>query len=171
MSEEPSLKDSIKRIEGALIKREEEEKTKEISFWSKWKFWQNVSKGQIKKNWVQIIYLSDNKNIKILKTPIDENVIMIDNIPHTVDVSDVFLHKGKPTIIQPSWSIKPLSLTQNMKETKDAGNTTLGWEYIMNYLKKTEIKSTKNMGAMIWIIVGLIALGAIYYFIKTGTGG
>ncbi len=165
---ETSLKDTLQNINKKLAELTEKKEIEEISFWSKWKFWNNVSKAQVKRNWVQIIYLSDNKNLRILKAPIDENVILVDNIPHTVDASEIFLYKGKPTVIVLSWSIKPLSATQNLKDTKEAGNSTLGWEYIMNYLKKTEIKSIKNMGVMVWIIVGAIAIGGVYYLIKSG---
>ncbi len=165
---EISLKDTLKSIENRLQELTDKHQIQPASFWSSLKFWNNVSKRQMKKNWIQIIHLSDNKVMRIMKAQIDENIIMIDNIPHKVDASDVFLHKGKPTIIQPSWSIKPLSPTQNLQETKEAGNSTLGWEYIMNYLKKTEIKSIKNMGTMVWVIGGIVVIGGIYYLIKSG---
>lgn len=167
-SEETPLKDTLKNIDKKLNELVEKKEMEETSFWSKWKFWEKVNKREIKKNWIQIIFIQDNKNLRILKAPIDENVIMIDNIPHTIDAGDIFLHKNKPTIIVPSWSIKPISPSQNIKETKDAGNSTLGWEYIMNYLKKTEIKAVKNMGIAIWVIVGLLAIGGIWYAVKSG---
>jgi len=171
MSEEVSLKSTLANIDKKLEELTEKKVISETSFWNKWKFWQNLSKGNIKRNWINIIYIQDNKNLRILKAPIDENIIMIDNIPHTVDVGDIFLHKNKPTIIQPSWSIKPLSPEQNKKETSEAGNNTLGWEYIMNYLKKTEIKSQKNIGVMMWVVVGCLVIGGIYYAIKSGMFG
>ena len=166
--EEVSLKDTLKSINDKLGELTEKNEIKETSFWSKWIFWRNASKLQVRKNWVNIIYIQDNKSIRILKARIDENVIMIDNIPHTVNAADIMLHKGKPTIIVPSWSIKPFSPEQNLKETEENGNLTLGWEYIMNYLKKTEIKAVKNIGIMMWIIVGLIVIGGGYYLIKSG---
>lgn len=168
MSEEIALKDTLKNIDKKLGELVDKKELQETSLWSKWKFWESVNRGQVKKNWVQIIYLQDNKNIRILKAQIDENIIMIDNIPHTIDAGDIFLHKNKPTIIVPSWSIKPLSPSQNIKDAKDAGNSTLGWEYVMNYLKKTEIKAVKNMGVMVWVIVGIALLGLGYYAIKSG---
>ena len=171
MAEEVSLKETLQNINSKLGELVEKKGIQETSFWSKWFFWRNVSKGQIKRNWVNIIYISDNKNLRILKAPIDENVIMIDNIPHTVNSADVMLHKGKPTIIVPSWSIKPFSPEQNVRETKDGGNLSLGWEWIMNYLKKTEIKAIKNIGIMMWIIVGALVIGGGYYAIKSGLFG
>ena len=168
MAEETSLSKTLQSIDKKLEELKGKKEIEETSFWSKWKFWENLTRGNIKRGWVNIVYISDNKNIRILKAPIDENVIMIDNIPHVINASDIYLHKNKPTIIVPAWSIKPFSAEQNLKDTKEAGNSTLGWEYIMNYLKKTEIKAVKNMGVMIWIICGIIAIGGIYYLIKSG---
>lgn len=168
MTEENSLKETLKNIDKKLTELTDKNEIKEISFWSKWKFWNNVSKKNIKNNWIQIIYIQDNKNLRILKAKIDENVILIDNIPHVVDVGDIFLHKNKPTIIVPSWSIKPFSPQQNIVESNNAGNSTKGWEYIINYMKKTEIKAVKNMGMVTWVIVGLVVIGGGYYLIKSG---
>jgi len=168
MTEETSLSQTLQNIDKKLKELTDKKQIEEISFWNKWKFWENLTRGNIKRNWVQIIYIQDNKNLRILKAPIDENVIMIDNIPHTINAGDVFLHKRKPTIIVPSWSLKPLSPEQNLKDTKEAGNSTLGWEYVMNKMKKDMIKNVKNMGVMVWIIVGVIGIGGIYYLIKSG---
>ena len=168
MTEEVSLKNTLQNIDKKLEELVGKKELQEVSFWNKWKFWQNLTKGNIKRNWVNIVYISDNKNLRILKAPIDENVIMIDNIPHVVNASDIMLHKGKPTIIVPSWSLTPFSPSQNITETNNAGNSTRGWEYVMNYLKKTEIKAIKNAGAMMWIIGGIVVIGGLYYIIKSG---
>ena len=171
MTEEISLKATLQNIDKKLEELQGKNDIEEISFWSRWKFWQGVSKRNIKNNYIQIIYIQDNKNLRILKAPIDENIILIDGIPHCIDAADIFLHKGKPTIIQPAWSIKPLSPQQNIRETKEAGNSTIGWEYIINYMKKTEIKSIKSMGVMVWIVVCALGIGGIYYAIKSGMFG
>lgn len=166
--EETSLKDTLKGIEGKLDDLTKKKDIKKWNLWSKWKFWENIGKNKVKKNWIKIIYISDNKNLSTLKAQIIENVILIDNVPHVVKASDICLHKGKPTIIQPAWSVQPFSPEQNQKETEENGKSSKGWKYLMNYLKSTEIKSVKNMGTIAWIIGIVLVVGGIYYAIKSG---
>ena len=169
MSEEISLKDTLKNIASKLDELTEQKKVQKFNLLGDWwMFWKKPTKGEIKRNWVSIVYIQENKNVVTMKVPIDEGVILINGIPHTVNASEVLMYKGKPLLIVPSWSIKPFSPEQNIKETKESGNTTLGWEYLINYIKKTELKQLKSMGVMIWIVVILVLIGAGYYAIKSG---
>src|SRR3972149_1020804 len=164
MSEETSLKDTLKEIHSKLDELSEK---KEVKKWDV-SWWNRLTSGRANKNWVLICYIQENKGVSFVKARIDEGVILINGIPHTVSSDEILFYKKLPFIIVPSWSIKPFSAHQNLQETKESGNSSLGWEYIMNYAKKTEIKSVKNAGMIMWIIIGLVVLGGGYYFIKIG---
>lgn len=159
-----NLKDSIEKIHKRLDELVEK---KEVKKWNL-SWWKRLTGGQVKRNWVLVCYIQENKGISFIKVPIDEGVIMLNGIPHTINSDEIMIYKNKPFIIVPSWSIKPFSPAQNVKETNENGNNTLGWEFIMNYIKKTEIKAAKGAGMIIWIIVGLIVIGGGYYLIKNG---
>jgi hypothetical protein len=164
VNEDISLKDTLKEIHSKI---DELSGKKEIKKWNV-PFFSRLTPARAKRNWVLICYIQENKGVSFVKAQIDEGVILINGIPHTVSSDEILFYRKLPFIIVPSWSIKPFSAHQNLQNTKDAGNSTLGWEYIMNYLKKTEIKSVKNAGMIMWVMLGLVILGGGYYFIKNG---
>lgn len=166
MSETLSLTESMNKILEKLDEHVKEDKAKNASFFSKWMFWKSPTRFQLKKNWVFVIYLQNNKNIKTLKLPIDENVIIIDGKPHVIDAGNIFLYKRKPAIIIPEWSIKPFSAEESVSKTETEGNSTKGWEYIVNYMKKSMIKGKSGGGIIIYIILGLAVIGGLYYLLK-----
>ena len=161
---ETSLKETLKNINNRLEDLTEKKKVKKF----KLPFGARLTSNRVKQNWVGICYIMENKAVRFLKAPIDENVVMIDNIPHVVNSDEILIYKNKPFLIVTSWSIRPFSPRKEILVAKDSGDSTLGWEYIMNYLKKNQIKSIKNIGVMAWII-GLVVLGGIvYYAFKSG---
>lgn len=159
-----TLQENLKSIHSKLDELSEKKEIEKADV----PWYKRLTKGQAKKNWVLVCYISENKGINFIKAQIDEGVILINGIPHTVSSDEIMMYKNKPFIIVPSWSIKPFSAHQNLMETKEAGNSSLGWEYIMNYMKKTEIKAIKNAGMIMWIILGIVVIGGAYYFIQRG---
>jgi len=161
---EKTINESFKEI---FDKLDELSGKKEVKPWDV-PWYKRLFRGQTRKNWVLVCFIQENRSISFMKVPIDEGVILLNGIPHTVNSGEILIYKNAPFIIIPSWSIKPFSPTQNQKETEDAGNSSMGWEYLFNYMKKTEIKAVRNFGTMMWFVVGLIVIGGGYYLIKNG---
>ena len=128
-----------------------------------------LGKRKKRKGYVVFMNIGMNKAITFIKAPIEEGVAMVNNIPHVINPDDILIWKNKiPIVIQPQWAERPFSAPRNFAETRANGETTEGWEYIMNYILKTQLKSKKDV-PMGLIIFGVIALvGLAYYLIKSG---
>lgn len=164
MTEEISLSTTLKEIHTKLeeLQGKGEVKKWDVSWWSR------LGVGQAKKNWILVCYIQENKGVSFVKAQIDEGVIILNGKPHTVSSDEILFYKKLPFIIVPCWSIKPFSAHQNLVDTKVSGHSTLGWEYLYNHMKKTEIKAVKNAGMIMWIILGLAVIGGGYYLIQKG---
>jgi hypothetical protein len=110
-----------------------------------------------------------NKAVTFIKAPVEENVALVNGVPHVVDPKDILLWKNKiPIVIQPQWSEKPFSAEQNYKYARENGETTEGWEYIVNYLMKTQIKAKTNAPTGLIIFGAIAVIGLGWYLIKSG---
>ena len=128
-----------------------------------------LSKANIKKNYVNVIYIKDNKDMNIVKLPIEDETVTIDGLPRVASSDYVMLLNGKPTIIQPSWSIAPFNPTKDITETEAQELSAKGRRLVFAKMKN-DIIAPKKMGGgmMIWIILGLAVLGIGYYLMKGG---
>ena len=142
---------------------------KKVKSWNIPFFKRKLSKKKKKNGWVVFLNIGENKWGTFIKAPIEDGVAIVNGIPHVVNPEDIIMLKNNlGLVIQPQWSIKPFSPNQNAKETEEAGNGTKGWEYIMNYIYKTQIKTKKEGSMIVMIIVALIVIGGGYYLIKSG---
>jgi len=73
-----------------------------------------------------------------------------------------------PLVIQPQWSERPFSVKDHYDRTISAQQHSKGWQYIMNYIYKTQIKAKKSVPTGLIIIGVLALLGLGYYLIKSG---
>jgi hypothetical protein len=140
-----------------LIKQKKEKKFKFP--WSA-----RLNKTQVKKNCIQVMYLQDNKNVNLLRCPIEDETVTIDGLPRAASIDYVFLLNGKPTLIQPSWSIAPLNIKDNITETEKLGLAAKARKLVFTKMKNDIIVPKKmGGGSAMWIILGIAVIGIGYY--------
>ena len=174
MDENKGLKDEFKELKQILLKDKEEiPKEKKKRFRLPYK--SKVGKAKVKKNWVTVVQLYENRNAKFTRFRIEDQTIMMDGIPRIATADNVFLIEGKqkkPMIIQPMWSVKPtspsdeqfLSISKNYKEIEDKGLNVKGYKVLLNRMKLEAISTKKPLPWWIWI-VGLGILGVVVYLL------
>lgn len=164
VEEDLSVKDWLKKISEQLNKSPETKK---------WKMpWSGkLSKGKAKNGWVTIIHIKDNRNLEFMKVPLDEQTATIDGCPRIVTPDDVLYHKGKPVVIFPSWSVKPISVTSNYDETIKEKYRSTGYKLLLNKMKKEVIENKKSIsGGLIFGIIAVV-IAAGYFAYKGGLLG
>ena len=166
MDEGKSLKETLAEVSDKLDKLSEEKKVKAWSL--PWNV-KMLSKKKKRQGYVVFVNIGVNKAVTFIKAPIEEGVALVNGVPHVVDPKNILLWKNKlPIVIQPQWSEKPLDVSESYAEAKKNGQTTEGWEYIMNFILKTQIKVKKAISTGL-IIIGIIAVvGLGYYLVKSG---
>jgi len=121
-----------------------------------------VSNRKLKKGYVTILRIDENKNVDFEKQPVKNSTYRLSTgTYHTLDESEVFMYKGKPFIIQPTNKLNPYNPLAGKNETH-------GQTYIMARMLADVIK-VKSRGAN--IIVWLLVLGATAFEINYFAGG
>lgn len=167
MEEEKSLKDTLADVVKNLEELKQQKKVKEwgLPFGARF----GMGKAKKRKGYVVFVNIGTNKALTLIKAPISDGVALVNNVPHIVEPDDILLWKNKiPIVIQPQWSERPFSPKNHFAQTEKSGQNTAGWEYIMNFILKTQIQAKKSIPGGL-IIIGVIALiGLGYYLIKSG---
>lgn len=126
-----------------------------------------LGKGNKKRGYVRYIYIDGNNNIKVTKVPIDESIIWYEKVPRLAEPTSVLSWDGDPTIIQPSWSVKPFSPKENYEDAVNDKMTAQGHRLLLKAIKEGEVKPKRKMsGVMIFFII--IALIVIGYLLLSG---
>lgn len=169
MTEEKSLKEILAELSNNVNELKEAKK----SGIKKWNlpFAARTGMGKKKKRQGYVVFMNvgENKAVTFIKAPVEENVALVNNVPHVIEPEDILLWKNKiPIVIQPQWSERPFSPKDHYAATVVAQQTTNGWKYITNYLYKTQIQPKKNasMGLILIAILAVVGLG--YYLFKSG---
>ncbi len=166
--ENKSLIEKINDIEAKLEDKDKDKNKKEWKLPFKFTM---IGQKKKKEGWILLQHLSYNGATSFEKVQVDEGVAMgKDMIPHVVTAEDIFLYKNKlPMVIIPDWSKYPIrkgELYSQTLATKGAG--TMGWEFLMNYMYKTQIKEKKKATTGVMIIGVLVLIGLGYYLVKSG---
>lgn len=164
MEEEENLKDMIKKLMENQERLLEEKEGKEV----KVPYMARVSRMRLRKNWITVMIIGDNRNVSFTKLPIQDGCIMIDGIPRVSVAEYTLVYRGKPMIIIPSWSLKPFSAVEQYEQDVKEQMTVNARKLILAKMKMEAIKPTRNFGMIGWIILIAILVGAGYYFIKGG---
>lgn len=131
-----------------------------------------LTKSQIRKNYVTMIVVNENKELDFIKVPIDEGTTLVDGTPRIATTDYVMTFKGKPVIFQPKWSVRPFSPTSHQELTVKNQDSAAGYKLLLNKMKKEVISPKKTMsGVILWIIIGLVVIGGAYYLFKSGKLG
>lgn len=124
-----------------------------------------VSKSKIKKGWVGILKVGENRNISLEKVKIEDSVFKIkEGTYHASDGREILWWQGKfPIVIQSDTKLNPVDF---FKEYIHGENQTYGQKYVMATMLKDSIKEKKKGGGgLIWIIViAAIAFGGLKLF-------
>lgn len=167
MSEEVSLKESLKNISEKLEELSKQKKVKEwkLPFFTKL----GMGKGKKRRGYVVFMHIGGNKAVTFIKAPVEEGVAMVNGVPHYVRPEDVLIWKNKiPLVIQPGWAESPFSPDDHYKMTEENNDGSKGWKYIMNYMSKDMMGTKKNIPWGLLIFGGIAAIALGYYLINSG---
>ena len=155
IDKETNLKDEVKRLNDNFNKLLESGKIKGV------KLKKTPSKFQAKNNWIYILYINENGEIKPMKQMIEEGTVMVEGIPRLATSEYRLSYLGKPAIILPAWSVKPFSPTDNYEETVKEQMTSQGYKLLLNRIELGGIKPKRKIsGAIIFgIIIAIIVVG------------
>lgn len=165
MVEETNVKEKLDIITD-LLQESSKKKDKKFRLPLKGK----VNPRNASKGYVTIIKVNENGFIDITKVQIEDQTTMIDGIPRLATPDYVLHWKKNPIIIQPSWSVKPFSPSEQSEKAMNDGSNTKGYKLLMSRMK-TELTAKKlQMGGWIKWIIGAALLGVIAYAFLTGGG-
>ena len=170
MSEEKGIKETLEDINKKLEELpKKKDKKKIFKLPSKAK----VNKANLKKGYVTIEVIGENKEVFFTKEPIIDGTVKIGDTVHAVDELDIFTYKGRPFVHQPKTKINPWNpLTTYLNEERISDgkkvnkNEIYGQKYVMSRMKNDMVSSKKPVGAWIWIVLVAIAGIVVYAFIK-----
>ena len=164
-------KKSIKELLQLLVKEnEEDKKDKEKKKTGKFSipFLSRLSRGNLKKGYVTVCYIQDNKEVKFFKTPINESVLMAEGRPHLALAEYMLTYKGKPMLIIPSWNLEPFSSKGDIDSATERKTLHVGYRHLMNVMEDEKIKPKMQIN---WKMIGLavLVIGGMLYLINSGT--
>jgi len=163
---EKSLKELIKEMNEKLDDVKKKKKDKRESFWIPWKG--KVGRMKAKKGWATYMIIQENGNIKFEKHPIEEQTVVVDGTPRIATPEEVLYYKNKPFIIQPSWSVKPFSPTENLKETVNKEYSSHGYKLLLNRMQNEAIKPKRSMSWAVGLLIVAAVIAAGYFAFKGG---
>ena len=123
-----------------------------------------VKKGKLKKSWIGIIKIDENRNISFEKQQIEDSTFRTkDGVYHATDGNEILMWKGKfPIVMQSATKKNPFNAYIG-----DKINEVYGQKYIMARMLKDAIvmKNKGGMGMIIWIaIIAILGFGIKYLF-------
>jgi hypothetical protein len=122
-----------------------------------------VNKSKLKKGYVTVEHIGENKSVEFTRAPIIDGTIKVDDVIHAVDDLDIFFYKGKPFVHQPKGKVNPWN------PLVVAGNETYGQKYIVARLKSDLIKANvKKLSG--FLIFGVIIAGIVAYYFLSRNG-
>jgi hypothetical protein len=124
-----------------------------------------VRRSKIKKGYIGVLKIDENRNISGEKVKLDGDAFDIkERTWHSTKGEEILFWKGKfPIIIQPTWSKNPIDVRKE-KPT----NETYGQKPIMaKMIKAVLVKSKKKGGALIWIVLAVVGF-IIWQIFKGG---
>lgn len=127
------------------------------------------SKSQVKRGYVYVYYINDNKEIEPMKVPVEEATTLIEKSPRLVSPEYMFSYKGAPAMILPSYSAEPIKNTwPTQKEVSERGLSSAGYRLLANRVELGQLKAKKKIsGGMIFAII-IVVLIAGYFLLQGG---
>lgn len=167
MDKEKSIRDLLQQLVDNSGQLEKEKKVKKFSMpWNIRLF----GKGALKRNYVIVCYINDNKNVQFMKVPISESAMMIKDSPYVAMAEHMLTYNNKPMLIVPSWNTTPFSPKENLDEAEKERTLNLGYRILLNKMK-TEVTLAKKKMSWLVILIGLAAVGALIWLLTNAPKG
>ncbi len=122
-----------------------------------------VGKSKLKKGFITVVTLNENKEVSFVKKPIIDGTYALDEgyiTIHATESKDILTYKGKPLVIQAKTKLNPYNPYEGEHET-------YGQKYVIARMEGDKIHVKKSLGTIGWI-VGAIILAVFGYSIITG---
>ncbi len=148
------------------LKEIEDNKVKKKKF--RLPFGKKVSTGQKKKNFITLMKINENGQIKFDKIRIKDQTIMEEKIPRLATTQYVMYYKKNPIIILPSWSVEPFSPAKNLTESLENGSNVKGYAILLEAMMKGQLGAKKQISGLIKWIFGLGVAALIGYALISG---
>lgn len=150
---ETGIKEQLKDISESLKEIKEKEKPKE------WKlpFFSRLSKTNLKKSYITVCIINDNRALDFKKVPVIDGVIELEDTLHALNEYSIYTYNGKPFIFQPKKKLNPYDFL-------DKKNETYGQKYILARMERGKIENKKQIPIQ-WILGGLAVVGIAIYFL------
>ena len=170
MEEEVKPKEkTIRELLEEIAKKEDPKGKQEKKSWIP--FFKMVGKGKAKKGWITVMHIQDNRSIRFIKVPVNEQTAMVAGSPRLATSDDMLYYKNKPVIILPEYSSKPYSPVDHFEQTRKEKYLSVGRRLLLNRMWKELIPDKKPISGMVifFIITAMIAAG--YFAFKQGLFG
>lgn len=121
-----------------------------------------------KENFVTVMRINENGNVGFSKERIQDQTIVIDDVPRIASGKYVMKYKRNPLIILPNWSVVPFSPSENYDKTMFEGANSNGYRLLMNRMQAEAIKLGRKIGGWGIGIGAAIVVGVIIFALLTG---
>ena len=170
MSEELSLKETIKKLE-EKVSESLEGKSKKPRF--RLPLGIRMSKGKLKKNFILVLYINSNLQTKFSYHEIKDDTIMINNAIYDARGGNILRYKNIPLLIinESNTQPFPFSPEEDYKEAEEQGNLTSPQRLILTKMKMEALKPSSPINAKtIILLVVMLGIGylALDYFSVLG---
>jgi hypothetical protein len=152
---EKTLKEEIRELKD-VISGEKQKKIKKFKIPYKAK----LNKSNLKKGFVTVAVIENNKAIDFIKEPIIDGTIKLKDTYHAVEDYSIYSYNGKPFIFQAKSKLNPY-------DPLDGPHETYGQKYIMARMEGDKITAKKSLGWGLGIGL-LVIVGIVIYFVLTG---
>ena len=124
-----------------------------------------VSKSKMKKGWMIIEKINENRNISFEKQQCEMEVYKTDDgIYHATDGGEIYYYKGMPLVLQPAWRQNPNIIGQPIPTP----NNVYGQKPMiakMTFDTYKEARKKKGGGGSLLVVLGVLVVGylALHY--------
>lgn len=157
--ENTNLKDEVKKLNQNFERLLESGKVKGVKT-------KKLGRSEKKKGYVRYIFINENREITVKKVPIDEGTTLYEGIPRIATTDYMLNWDGQPTIIQPSWSVRPFSAVENYEQAVKDGLTSAGYKLLMNRIEMGKITTKKKISGIVIFLVIVAMIVAGYLLLK-----
>ena len=161
MSEELSLKETIKKLE-EKVSESLEGKSKKPKF--KLPLGIRMSKGKLKKNFILVLYINSNLQTKFEYHQIKDDTVMVNDAIYDARGGNILRYKNTPLLIinESNTQPFPFSPEEDYKEAEEQGNLTSPQRLILTKMKMEALKPSSPINAKTIILLAIM-LGVGYF--------
>jgi len=162
LSEKVNLMAKHMNLDEARAK--EKKKMKNFKFLPK-----KLSRSKLKKNFCILILIRTNGYLDIRKLPIEDGIVYLKDLDlrYSVTAAHIMRWRNLPIIIQPEWSLEPISPESLQRKALDDKMLAYPQKILVTHLKKGQVQAKRGMGNWLWWLIG----GVVIIFLITQIAG